>query len=316
MKKKTLLIFILLVLLVSCSPTEIDSDVENYFEQSKINQSEFSLSPREEIPSMDNEGYWYFGVWINNNTSSTITIDMKTGMKIYYKVNDNWIQTTNHNLRYEHIWKIPPNSIETPPWTLVFIPNVKYEDITFRVFLIGQTDDSDQNQVVGAMEYVIKNNNLEEINSISVSDNEGEMDTLYSSAISSRSQLTLSQSVDFTPIKDEENYWLFKIRINNFTNSDILTGPNMGLRIFYQDNNLWFETTNHEISYPDKNTIPPNATTVNPTITYVRPNIQRENLVIRVFLLGSVENFDENQVVGMIEYVIKNDQFYDTNTIE
>lgn len=315
MKKTIIWLFIIPMILISCSGSGNYDKVDNYFSKSEFNQSEFSLSPREEVPSMDSENYWYFGVWINNNTSSPITIDMKTGMKIYYKLDDKWIETTNHELIYEHVWTIPPNSIEASPWTLVFKPIIKSENITYRMFLIGQVENDSQDQVVGSIEYVIKNNNLAEINSLSVAETKPDMEEFYSEALSSASQLALSQS-DIAPIKDEEGYWLLTTAINNYTDSNILVGKNMGLRIFYQDGNDWFETTNHAVTYPSEYVIPPKTTGNDPIFAYVRPNIIRENMVIRIFLIGMVENSTNDQVVGMIEYIIEGNQFVGVNTIE
>ena len=263
---------------------------------------------------MDSENYWYFGVWINNETSSTISIDMKTGMKLYYEENNNWVETTNHDLIYENTWEIPPNSVESSPWTLVFSPNERNENITYRVFLIGQVDNNSQDQLVGSMEYVIQNNNLVEVNSLSTAVNQNEMDQLFSEALSNWTQLILSPS-NTPPLKDENGYWLFRIFLNNFTDYDISVGSYMGLRIFYQDGEQWFETTNHDVYYPEKTSIPPNRINGGATIIYVRPNIQRENLVIRIFVFGSVENASTDRIVGMIEYVISDDQFSEVNYI-
>ena len=315
MRKIALSLFILPLFLVSCSNAEVNKDVEKYYRESNLNQSEFTLSPDEEIPSMDKENYWYFGVWINNKTSSPVTIDMKTGMKIFYKVEDGWIRTKNHDLIYENTWTIPPNTIESPPWTLLFVPNERHEDITFRMFIIGYVGNNSDEKVVGAMEYVIKNNNLEEINSLPVGVAKTEMSNLFSKAVLSCSQFTLSQS-NIVPMKDEEGYWLFELFINNFTDSNVLVGLNMGLKIFYQDNDAWYEINNHEIIYQDRGVIPPKTIESKSSMAFVRPNIQREDLVFRIFVIGSIENSMDDRVAGMIEYVIKDDQLVEVNTIE
>ena len=51
-------------------------------------------------------------------------------------------------------------------------------------------------------------------------------------------------------------------------------------------------------------------------MAFVRPNIQREDLVFRIFVIGSIENSMDDRVAGMIEYVIKDDQLVEVNTIE
>ena len=315
MIKKIIWIIIIPIILISCSSSRNNNLLDNYSYKSKFNQSEFSLSPREEVPSMDSENYWYFGVWINNKTPSSITIDMKTGMKIFYKVDDNWIETTNHELIYENVWTVPPNSTEASPWTLVFKPSARNENITYRMFLIGQVENDSQDQVVGSMEYVIKNNNLVEINSHSVAVTITDMEDLYSEAVISASQLTLTPS-DITPTKDEDGYWLLITAINNYSEANIIVGQKMGLRIFYQDGNEWYETSNHDVTYPNENAIPPRTTSNDSIYAYVRPNIIREDLVLRIFLIGKIEDSTYDRIVGMIEYLIEDNQIVGVNTIE
>ena len=86
--------------------------------------------------------------------------------------------------------------------------------------------------------------------------------------------------------------------------------------IFYQDGNEWYETSNQDVTYPSEYVIPPRTTSNDSIYAYVRPNIIREDLVLRIFLIGKIEDSTYDRIVGMIEYIIEDNQLVGINTIE
>ena len=165
-KGNRLLLLMSLLILTCCTPSQTNDRVNQLQEKAILSKNQFEILQEVQVPRMDEDNYWIFGTFINNYTDSYVIIDMKSGLKIFYKDGGNWFETGNHEIVYQNEWEIPPHTIESYPSYLFVRPNIRREDVTFRIFLIGTINNIDQDQVVGMMEYVIKDNNLEEVNSI------------------------------------------------------------------------------------------------------------------------------------------------------
>lgn len=166
MSRVKIIILISLAVLVACAKSSVNEEVDSLTDNALNNKDLFSLSPSGDVPVVDEDGYWIFGLFINNFTDSKIKIDMSENLKLYYKNGDRWYETGNHEVIYQNEWQIPPNTIESYPWYLFIRPSLQREDITLRVFVIGTIENGSNEKLVGMVEYIIKDNNLELINTI------------------------------------------------------------------------------------------------------------------------------------------------------
>jgi hypothetical protein len=137
--------------------------VEELSEKAYDSANIFLLYPSEDAPVIDENGYWIFGFFLNNLSKSQIMIDMGMDLRIYYQDGNRWFETGNHDISYHEEWVIPGKTEKEYPWYVFIRPTFKKEDMRLRVFISGVVDDDSQTQVTGMIEYIIKDDNLEEI---------------------------------------------------------------------------------------------------------------------------------------------------------
>jgi hypothetical protein len=167
MKKQMAIILIMLIILLSCgcSSSETSEEVKE-LEQEAIDSSDyFLLTPIKEPSFVDEDGYWMFGIDMNNLSNYDIYVDMSSDLKIFYKDGADWFETTNRSVNYSNEWYLPASNDLS---TRVFMinPFLKRENVTFRVFVVGYLADENGTKIIGMVEYVIEMNNLIEINVI------------------------------------------------------------------------------------------------------------------------------------------------------
>jgi hypothetical protein len=164
--KKTMVIFLLILCVFvgsGCSSNETTIEVKELKNNAIESSDLFFLSPIDEPPFIDDDGYWMFPINMNNISTDDIYVDLSVNLMIFYQDGNQWYETSNRNVKYSsRDWRLPASSDFSTRLFLVN-PYLKRDKVTFRVFVVGHLADENSTEVTAMIEYVIEDSNLIEI---------------------------------------------------------------------------------------------------------------------------------------------------------